>query len=206
MSLRDAYERNYEQIANDYVAHWRETKGGNPFQNRNEQAAHEDATVALVEKYVTPGSSLLDAGCAMGSLMLRLRDSYDMQGCDIAEPLLEIARSRELAVIHSFIEEMPFPDGYFDGVVATDILEHVLDLNLALRELLRVLKAGGLLIIRVPNEEDLNQYLGPVPYQFIHLRRFDQASTRLFLSKVFGLEILEMSVANITLNVVARKP
>lgn len=199
------YERNYDQIARDYVAHWRKT-GRNPFQDPNEQAAHENATLALVERYVAPDSSLLDAGCGMGDLMRRLEESYYVKGCDIAEPLLEIARERGLDVSNSFIEDMPYPDECFDAVVATDILEHVLDLNAALRELLRVLKPGGFLIVRVPNEEDLSQYLDPVPYKFIHLRRFDQVSTRLFLTKVFDLKIVEMSIAHITLNVVCRKP
>lgn len=203
MTLREAYERNYEQIGADVAAHWRKT-GGNPFQTPEALKAHEDGTAALIHSYLTEGSSILDAGCGIGDLMLRLA-AYEVQGCDISTPLLEVARERGLTVTRAFIEELPFADETFDCVVTCDVLEHVLDLNAALRELLRVLKPAGLFVMRVPNEEDLSQYLAPVPYEFIHLRRFDPGSTRIFLSKVFGLQIAEMKIVNICLNVVAWK-
>ena len=50
---------------------------------------------------------------------------------------------------------MPYSDESFDVILCTDVLEHVIDLNLCVAKILSVLKKGGLLIIRVPNREDL---------------------------------------------------
>jgi SAM-dependent methyltransferase len=49
-------------------------------------------------------------------------------------------------------EQLPFPDGVFDRVICTETLEHVPDEHVILRELLRVLKCGGLVAISVPDE------------------------------------------------------
>ena len=54
---------------------------------------------------------------------------------------------------------MPYEDGFFDAIVACDVLEHVIDLNECCRQILRVLKPGGVLIVRVPFKEDLSPYL-----------------------------------------------
>ncbi|KAF4648791.1 Hexaprenyldihydroxybenzoate methyltransferase, mitochondrial, partial [Perkinsus olseni] len=42
--------------------------------------------------------------------------------------------------------EIPFPDNSFDGVIISDVLEHLLDLRAALSEIHRVLKPGGVLV------------------------------------------------------------
>jgi SAM-dependent methyltransferase len=46
---------------------------------------------------------------------------------------------------------LPFPDGHFDLVIASDVLEHVADDRALTREILRVVKPGGRAIVTVPN-------------------------------------------------------
>src|SRR5688572_7586699 len=48
------------------------------------------------------------------------------------------------------MQKLPFPDGTFDMIYCSHVLEHVPDDHLALRELFRVLKKGGLAVIMVP--------------------------------------------------------
>jgi ubiquinone/menaquinone biosynthesis C-methylase UbiE len=45
---------------------------------------------------------------------------------------------------------LPFPDGAFDRVIAAEVLEHIPDDSDAMRELVRVLRPGGLMAITVP--------------------------------------------------------
>ena len=96
----------------------------------------------------------------------------------------------------SLIEDMPYAEGFFDVVVCTDVLEHVIDLNLAFDKILRVLKPGGILIVRVPYREELSGYLAPeYPYELVHLRSFDEHSFRLFVERIFNRQLVEYSFA-----------
>lgn len=203
MSVQSRYRANYDQIARDHVAHWRET-GGNPFQGADALRANEDATVALIERYA-PEGRWLDAACGMGDLLTR-SNGRARWGVDISDDYLEIARGRYLNVSHAPVERLPFPREFFDLVTATDVLEHVLDLNRAVKELLRVLKPGGILIVRTPNEENLAW--DTTPYEFVHLRRFDHATMHLLFGKIFGCEVLEVPVGGLAgdiLHAVVRK-
>ncbi|HYS99636.1 MAG TPA: class I SAM-dependent methyltransferase [Thermoplasmata archaeon] len=53
-------------------------------------------------------------------------------------------------VVADVQKRLPFDDGTFEEVYASHVLEHVLDLPLAIREIHRVLKSDGLLVARVP--------------------------------------------------------
>lgn len=55
------------------------------------------------------------------------------------------------------ITRIAFPDGTFDTVICSHVLEHVPDDALAMREMLRVLKPGGFAIIQVPLKEGLER-------------------------------------------------
>ena len=74
---------------------------------------------------------------------------------------------------------MPFRE-CFDWVVATDILEHVLNLGNALVRIARSLKPGGRFACRVPFKEALGQYsiYNGQKYEFAHMRFFDGPSLR----------------------------
>jgi len=205
MSVQSAYRANYDRIARDHIRYWRET-GKNPFQEEGTVARNENATVELVKKYLPDEFSLLDAGCAMGDLLLRLPSGKEqiLYGVDMSEDYVAVARSRGLEnVQRGRIEKMPFIRNFFDMVVCTDVLELVLDLNAAVRELVAVLRPGGVIIARTPNEEALAY--DTTPYEFVHLRRFDHPTFHLLFGKIFGLEVLEVVVAGDVIHAVARK-
>jgi len=203
MSIASAYRVNYDAIARDHISHWRAT-GQNPFQDAWQVKANEDATVALIERYSKPKQRMLDAGCGMGDLLLRCPNLI-CGGLDISEDYLEVAKERGLNVIQGRLEKMPYDAAAFDLVVCTDVLEHVLDLNRVVRELLRVLKVGGVLIVRTPDSEDLTSYMTYETYEFVHVRSFDEPSLYLLFRKVFDCEILEISKSGDIIHAVVRK-
>ena len=91
---------------------------------------------------------------------------------------------------------MPYRSEVFDIVVCTDVLEHVLDLNLCCQKILSVLKQTGVLIIRVPYLEDLGPYLSDgFPYKYVHFRTFDIPTLRLLFEKIFDCTVSEVLLA-----------
>jgi SAM-dependent methyltransferase len=93
-----------------------------------------------------------------------------------------------------YSQAIPFPDGVFDTVVVSEVLEHLSDEVLAasLREIARVLKAGGQLIGTVPSREHLTEVTVVCPncshrfHRWGHLQSFDAARIRIFLSAYFS--------------------
>lgn len=209
-----SYRENYERIAADHLAHWRET-GVNPWQSPEHVARVNAVTAGLIMRYSTSGDPVLDAGCAMGELLLGLADR-ECHGCDFVADYVEIARSRGISAVKADLEHLPYPDGRFAVVAAADVLEHVLDEKIVLREMLRVIRPGGHLIIRSPDSEDLTPYTQPeAPYRYVHLRRFDMPGLYLLLDRIMGVNVVEFvitpnlpgeSSAPGEINVVARKP
>jgi ubiquinone/menaquinone biosynthesis C-methylase UbiE len=200
MNVQQRYRANYDQIAKVHVDYWRE-HGANPFQDPLFLQENEDATAALIEKYA-PTGSWLDAACGMGDLLMRFPDR-DCWGIDISQDYLDVALDRGIQVTNGPVEKMPFLASSFDLVTATDILEHVLDLNRAVKEMLRVLRKGGILIVRVPNDEPLST--NTEPYEFVHLRRFDYSTLYILFDKIFDVEVLDVPASGNAIHAVVRK-
>jgi len=188
----DRYVANYQKIAADHIAAMSPGKS-NPFIDENLWKKLEDSTRALLSSYTKPGDRVLDVGVGLGRVLAPL-DHIDRYGIDISVDYLKKARSEGIRVALSKIEDMPFVDECFDVVLVTDVLEHVFDLDFCTREILRVLKPGGFLIVRVPYKEDLSPYLSQtLPYELIHLRAFDENSLQLHFGKIHNMQCLEAS-------------
>lgn len=193
-SQLDDYLGNYEQIANDHLAHQAST-GQNPFMEEVLWRTMEESTETLLRKYSSTGQRVLDAGVGLGRLLSRLPELH-RYGMDLSLAYLAIARSKGITVCRSKIEDMPYTPDFFDVIVCTDVLEHVIDLNFCIRKLLTVLRPGGVLICRVPYREDLAPYTEKsYPYRFAHLRAFDEHSLTLLFRAAFDADILEWAPA-----------
>lgn len=189
-STVDRYVANYVKIASDHVAAMR-PDSDNPFIEHDLWMQLESSTRYLVEKHVSNGSDVLDVGVGMGRVLGPM-GSLQRFGIDISHSYLQIAKEHGFEVAFSKIEDMPYRNDAFDAVIACDVLEHVMDLYGCSRQMLRVLKPGGILIVRVPYLDDLEVYLRPdLPYEFIHLRNFDVPSMRIHFEKIFGMEYVE---------------
>ncbi len=193
-SRKNAYIENYEQIS---MVHLENKVCGieNPWVDQEELDSIDNSTIDLLRKYVAPGRKILDVGIGMAKI-LRSFPELDRYGVDISTPYLREAKRNGINVCFALVEDMPYQDELFDIVVCTDVLEHVLDLNSAIEKISRVLKTDGLLVIRTPYKENLFKYLDPnIPFEFLHLRNFDEFSLRLTFSKIFKFEFLEKSFA-----------
>jgi SAM-dependent methyltransferase len=99
------------------------------------------------------GVRILDAGCGTGGTTTELRQFGDVVGIDLAWEALEPARERGLsALARASIEQLPFLPATFDVATSFEVVYHlgVASDTAALTEIHRVLKPGGLLLLRVP--------------------------------------------------------
>ena len=103
---------------------------------------------------------LLDVGFGRGLLEESInKTSFKLYGIDISKTAIDKMINKEIKgeFIIGSILKIPFDNNFFDFVVALEVLEHISpsDTFQALRELKRVLKERGLLIISVPLNENL---------------------------------------------------
>jgi SAM-dependent methyltransferase len=193
-SRQNEYTDNYEKISVDHLKSI-ENGGTNPFIPESLWRQSEQSTIDLVKKYSRRGEAILDVGVGLGRI-LSFFPELRKYGMDISFPYLKAAQKNDIEVCYAMIEDMPYKKEMFDIVVCTDVLEHVFDLNLCVSRVLSVLKKDGFLIVRVPYREDLSGYVGAdSPYEYVHIRNFDEYSLCLLFEKVFHCEMVETTDA-----------
>jgi SAM-dependent methyltransferase len=95
---------------------------------------------------------ILDAGCGTGNNLRHFASWARPIGVDLSEDAVRFCRTRGVTVARGSLLSLPFAAGSFDLVTSFDVIYHrwVTDDRAALRELIRVLKPGGRLFVRVP--------------------------------------------------------
>ena len=75
----------------------------------------------------------------------------DVFGLEVEFERITQSITLERGVIQAVGETLPYADGSFDTVFSNEVIEHVADDRLCLREMVRVIKPGGRIIIFCPN-------------------------------------------------------
>jgi SAM-dependent methyltransferase len=96
---------------------------------------------------------VLDASCGIGTYASQFRRRFTpyVEAFDIELPFALQAKEDTPHTVVAAGEAIPYPANTFDTILSNEVLEHVSDDTQAARELVRILKPGGRLVIFTPN-------------------------------------------------------
>ena len=154
----------------------------------------------------------LDIGAGSGGLIERVKrelDIRDCRACDYTDNLMSIP-GQKVDIVNLNREMLPYEDGLFDLVTATEVIEHIENPRSLFREISRVLKPGGICILSTPNVLNVNSrlrylwfgfpdlfgplsvgdrllescagHISPVSYFYLHLGLHDASLVEVFLA------------------------
>lgn len=122
----------------------------------------------------TEGPRVLEVSFGTGYLLNRYAAEYEVHGVELNKRLLEVARrnlKRDANLVQGRVEDLPYPNQYFDSVVVTMAFTGYPDAAQAMTELKRVLKVGGKLIL-----VDINYPKNPKNVLGVWLTKFWKAA------------------------------
>ncbi|MBI5886293.1 MAG: class I SAM-dependent methyltransferase [Deltaproteobacteria bacterium] len=108
-----------------------------------------------------PGGRLIDIGCGYGFFLaeMKRRGGWNLDGMDVSTTATDYAASQGFRITQGTLETVGYPDASFDAVTMFYVLEHVTDPAGVLAEVRRILKPGGMLLLRVPHTTPIVQFL-----------------------------------------------
>ena len=167
---------------------------------RNDRAGHYEQRRRLgllAQLGVVPGARVLDFGCATGEFLMAANEVYEVWGADVSayaiaqvsDAIPELSNRLELASPEGRLPTERLP--VFDAISAWDVLEHLTDPMLVLRELAGRLRQNGILLVSTPDIGALSARLLGTRWPFMtppeHLNFFSARSMQRSMCAV-GLE------------------
>jgi SAM-dependent methyltransferase len=111
-----------------------------------------DRHIAFLSRGLAPGARVLDVGCGRGVILGPLANrGFETHGVEISEAATRGADPRTQIRIAPRLDAAGYEPESFDQVVIWHVLEHLDDPAGALREVARILRPGGRIIVAVPN-------------------------------------------------------
>lgn len=156
-------------------------------------------TSADIEIPYVPNGQLLDIGCGNGRFLHGMQQlGWTVKGVEFNAGAVKTCRKSELDVHHGDLFSAELPDASFDAINLSHVIEHVPDPKALFIEMARILKPGGLLLLKTPNSEALgralfntNWFANEVPR---HLYLFAQKNLQT-LGEHCGLKMTEMQTS-----------
>jgi|TARA_B110000240_G_C13451305_1_gene432622 2-polyprenyl-3-methyl-5-hydroxy-6-metoxy-1,4-benzoquinol methylase len=149
------------------------------------------------------GGKMLDIGCGNGHLIKRLmKMGWDVEGMDFDPVAVEYCNSQGLNAKAGDFFELNYPSNYYDAVTMSHVVEHVPDPAKTLKEIFRILKPGGKVVMATPNSDswmytDLFQgdWLSLHPPAHIHIFNLDNLG-KAATDAGFKLEMAATTIRN----------
>lgn len=178
--------------------------------DENDDASMEEATLRLTDMVIDKvnpdaGQRLLDVGCGNGTPAVRMVQTrgVTVTSIDIGTYQLQLTNSRveaeglsdSITVQYGNVDEMSFPDESFDHAWSSECLIHVPNWSESLRNIARVLRPGGRLVVtdcveRAPVDSSTREFLDNY-YSTVHCHynKLDEIKS---LVEAAGLELVEL--------------
>ncbi|HHL40943.1 MAG TPA: class I SAM-dependent methyltransferase [Deltaproteobacteria bacterium] len=162
-------------------------------------------TAAMIEELAPGRGGVLDVGCGYGYFVEEMaRRGWRACGVDLSASAVEAARARGLRVERGSVERLP-PGlrGPFDAVTMFYVLEHLHDPLSALEGVRRLLRPGGVLVLRLPHTTPIVRLLDLVGVKNnlydppFHLCDFSPSTVRIILEKA-GFSVVKTCIGGWT--------
>ena len=156
-------------------------------------------------KKKNPEAKMLELGFGNGGLMLSLiKEGFNVRGIDLSQENVKALQEKlkEKNIPPSNIScgdilKTPFLDEEFDIIIACEVLEHITNLDEAVREMNRILKPQGTIIISVPYRQKIKMeeciFCHKMTPRDGHIHSFSKEST-LKLFKKYNIEVQKMEI------------
>ena len=113
----------------------------------------QERRLGMIRQWVTlEGAVILDNGCGLGTYLEAFgRFTQARFGLEVELERAVQAAPQAEGIVNAVGEQLPFSDNTFDFILSNEVLEHVQDDALAVREMVRVVKPRGRIVIFCPN-------------------------------------------------------
>ncbi len=146
--------------------------------------------IGFVKKY--SGQTVLDLGCATGNYSVVLKKSgYDVKGADVNPQYVQRARERGIDAVQ-INGTVPYPDKSFDTVICFEVIEHVTDTTLLLREAKRLAKKN--VLFSTPNSENVEKLM----HQGLLYEHFAELDHKNFFTKDSFYKLLSTEFSSVS--------
>ena len=173
------------------------------FQNESPETFEGSrARLRFLAERIPQSACVLNVGCGAGIFeCLALARGLDVYSLDPSEKSIQQLRSQlnlgEKAK-PGYLQNIPFPDTFFDAVVVSEVLEHLTPelMRQGLLEIRRVLKPNGRIFGTVPSGENLKDQMVVCPscgkkfHRWGHEQSFDAHKIRRILSEFFYVTLV----------------
>ena len=160
------------------------------FENTVNRASYEGTALAVAQM-IGPGDEVLECACGTGAISAAIAPACarlvatDYSDGMLAQARKKLAKRSNVTVEQADITALPYADDSFDVAVAGNVIHLLPDPEQALRELARVVRPGGTIILPTYVEPPKRKQ-GMIPALLARLgagfeRRFTQASYRAFV-------------------------
>lgn len=140
-------------------------------------AARRDRAVELLSRSLPAGARVMDAGCGAGLTALALvQRGFHVHGIDVSQRMLDCCAENfaehgippeRYELSRTDVVRGGFEPETFDGIAALGFLQYQRDELEALRQLWRVLRPGGVLVVTGPTQRRLSELFGAARYYYV---------------------------------------
>jgi ubiquinone/menaquinone biosynthesis C-methylase UbiE len=164
-----------QQYVTDYfestAAYWKTVYSDDRLLSAIYRDRHNTALGWIQDLHLHPGARILEVGCGAGLITSALaRNGYVVDALDSTMAMLQVTRNDaahqcvqdRIRMYSADVHALPFQAHTFDMVIAIGVIPWLHSERLALRQMQRVLKPGGYLLVTADNNARLNRILDPV--------------------------------------------
>jgi SAM-dependent methyltransferase len=144
---------------------------------------------------LVPGGRVLDVGCSDGELLAQIGPRYSRFGLELNRAAAQQARLRGVIVVEHDLHNLARCDRRFDAIIATDVIEHTHDPLGFLRDCVRLLSPGGVVLITTGDTEARSWRLMKGQYWYCanaeHLSFLNESWIR-YAARLLSLDVLRL--------------